>query len=541
MPQTRSRKRQSRLTFSPTAVTSPRPTKAPTVSTDDEFPSRPSKRRRLGFTSDKGLQRNTGAKQKTKMFGGSENETVSSDSSGEDDDNAQEVVVTKRPRRTVVINEESDGDDDIQPRSKRRRPNRTPSPEPEDESDSEEPDNLQEELDFLRSSPPADKGRLRSTQAKPKDKRQRALDAYKRRRAATGEPSSSAATPGRGRPIIVESDSDLSVIDEQDGPDGGAEASEGEDEEEEDGEDITTNALDMFIADNEDDEFIDDDADAPIGAPTEYSALPIEFSSLSRAKPRELFKFAVEWMVHKKINPAFAAKDEIYALTFRKLDDEVKGLANSKYSSAAWTTDFTRAIRARPDIEIHEIPQSHKDVLTAHCEACNRKSHPASFEVLLKGKPYHEESLEPLADDSDSESEPEPDSDISSADESETNLNGEKPTLNASGERLPPESKVFSLGSTCKANAQMAHTLRHWRYHLNSWVVDYLVIEGHCTPEKLVERDSWSVRKRTKYANKIVDRMEERGEIKKLHRLYKDQVQYASETSNDYKHGWGRR
>ena len=77
-------------------------------------------------------------------------------------------------------------------------------------------------------------------------------------------------------------------------------------------------------------------------------------------------------------------------------------------------------------------------------------------------------------------------------------------------------------------------------YHLNSWVVDYLAREGHCTPEKLVKRDKWSVRKRQKYANKIVDEMENVGEIRKLHSLYKEQVDFALEARNDYKRGWGR-
>jgi hypothetical protein len=158
----------------------------------------------------------------------------------------------------------------------------------------------------------------------------------------------------------------------------------------------------------------------------------------------------------------------------------------------------------------------------------------------LTGAPYDKDTLEPLADDSDSSpSDSGSDSSLSSH-TSSADLNGEKATYDASGERLPPESKFFTLGSTCKANAQIAHTLYHWRYHLNSWVVDYLVKEGKCTPEKLVKRDKWSVKKRTKYANKIVDKMEREGEIRKLHRLYKEQVDFALEAKNEYTRGWGR-
>jgi hypothetical protein len=267
----------------------------------------------------------------------------------------------------------------------------------------------------------------------------------------------------------------------------------------------------------------------------------MQFSSMSRAKPKELFKYAVEWMVMKKIHPAFNSNDEIYELTFRKLGDEVKGLASSKFTSSAWTSDFTKAINARPELIINEIGGARREFLTDHCEACNRKNHPATFELSLTGQPYNPESLEPLeTDDSDSNSDSDSDASSLSAD-SEANLNGEKPTYDFRGERIPPESKTFTLGSTCKANAQVAHTLHHWRYHLNDWVKGYLENKGYLTPEKLVKRDKKSDRKREKEGRKIVDEMERKGEIRKLHHLYRDQVQAAVEAVNDFKRGWGRR
>lgn len=291
---------------------------------------------------------------------------------------------------------------------------------------------------------------------------------------------------------------------------------------------------------DEDEDFINDE-DAPIGVPSEH-ALPLQFSSLRNAKARDLFKYAIEWMVQKKINPAFPSDDEIYTMTFRKLDDEVNGLASSKYHSSVWTKEFTRAIRARPEMVVNEIDARTRAIMESHCEACNRKSHAASYEMAFKGKPYHKETLEPLAANaSDSDSDSDSDSSDISSTGSEEELNGEKPTYDDRGERLPPESKVFTLGSTCQANAQVAHTLYHWRYHLNSWVIDYLVREGHCSAEKLVARDKWSERKRQKFANKVVDEMEKKGEIKKLHRMYRDQVNYALEADNDYRKGWGRK
>ncbi|KAF3042895.1 hypothetical protein E8E12_004946 [Didymella heteroderae] len=456
--------------------------------------------------------------------------------------------LTKRP--TTPDEDEDEDVDQSPPKSTRRRARRrrASSDEEEEEQDAQEADSgaesgnneeqeeLREELAFLRSSP------LRITHDRPKNKRQEALEALRRKRAgSTQEPSS---TPARKTRTVVESDSDseLDVIKEEpDSDEVGDPESAVEDEEDE--SDRDANALDMFQEDEDDTGFIDDDPDAVIGEPdVEHAQLPMQFSSMSRAKPKELFKYAVEWMVMKKIHPAFNSADEIYELTFRKLGDEVKGLASSKFTSAAWTPDFTKAINARPELVINEIGGSRRDFLNDHCEACNRKNHPATFELSLTGAPYNPESLEPLEPDSDSDSNSDSDDSASSLSaDSEANLNGEKPTYDARGERIPPESKTFTLGSTCKANAQVAHTLHHWRYHLNDWVKGYLESNGYLTPEKLVKRDRKSDRKREKEARKIVDEMESKGEIRKLHRLYKDQVTFAVEAQNDFKRGWGRR
>lgn len=399
--------------------------------------------------------------------------------------------------------------------------------------DRQEQEDLQEDLEFLRSSPPAT---TRRNSSKPMNERQKALAALKRRRAsAAGEPSSS-ATPARKRAVILsdseQSESDLEIVSEED-------EIQGDDDEEDEEEEEDTHPVNVFQENADDGNFIDDDIDAPLGEPADVQ-VPLQFSSWSSKKPRELFKFAIEWMVQKKINPGFSSSDEIYEFTFRKLNDEVSGLANSKYSSSIWTPDFTRALRARPEIVIDEISAHMRAITSPHCEACNRTKHPATYSITFIGKPYNRETLEPLAEDSDDSSGSNSDSGLSSSEDDYRGPNGEKPTYDAQGEVIPPESRVFTVGSTCQANAQMAHTLHHWRHHLNTWVVDYLIREKHCTPEKLVQRDKWSERKRRKYANKIVDEMDENGEIKKLHRLYKEQVDFALEARNEYKQGWGR-
>ncbi|KAF2112888.1 hypothetical protein BDV96DRAFT_579315 [Lophiotrema nucula] len=465
-----------------------------------------------------------------------------------------------------VVEVEESEDDDVAPRSTQKRRNvQDISDDDDDEEESEEEaprstarrlmrkkgsgrdrqeeEDLNADLDFLQSSPPADKGRLRSTNAKPLNERQKALETLKKRR-SQAEPSSSALSRGP-RPVVPpDSDSELEIIQKEKEVSIQDPEEEKSDEIEDDSvveeEPQGPRALEVFYENENDADFIDDNDEGLLGEPADLSSIPLEFTSLSRSKTKDLFKYAVEWMVQKKINPAFSSTDDIYDLTFRKLNDEVNTLANSKYSSSAWTVDFTRALRARPEIMIDEISRSERMVMEPHCEACNRKTHPATFNIHLSGKPYNKESLEPLADDDSDSDSSDSDSAISSTG-SATRLNNEPPTYDAQGELIPPESRTFTLGSTCKANAQMAHTLHHWRFHLNSWVVDYLARAGHCTPQKLVERDRWSENKRRKYANRVVDDMEQVGEIRKLYRLYKEQVDFALEASNEYKSGWGRR
>ncbi|KAF2273136.1 uncharacterized protein EI97DRAFT_436379 [Westerdykella ornata] len=457
-----------------------------------------------------------------------------------------------RVRRPTVNKKQELDDEEGEEQGDSERDGTAPAEDDEGASSDNERRELEEELKFLQSSPPSSRDVARG-KSRPLSARQKALEALKRRRAKVGGSSapSSSATPGRRR-AIVESDSDLEVIEEnedegqsEDSADGATHSNDEEEEieEEESGQKPTachkkSTARDIFEENDEDAGFIVDDSDEPIGEPADGASMPLEFTSLALAKPRELFKYAVEWMVHKKINPGFSSTDEIYTLAFRKLDDEVKGLAQSKFSSSAWTIDFTRALRARPEIHIDEISRLQRSTMDAHCEACNRKSHPATWTIMFTGNPYNKDTLEPLSEDSDSSSES--DSSISGTSSSEQ-LNGEKPTYDEQGERIPPESKVFTVGSTCKANAEMAHILHHWRYHLNFWVVEYLERKGYCTPEELVKRDKLSTRKRTKQANRIVDRMEKEKEISRLHKKYKEQVNHALQAKNDFSSGWGRR
>jgi hypothetical protein len=144
-------------------------------------------------------------------------------------------------------------------------------------------------------------------------------------------------------------------------------------------------------------------------------------------------------------------------------DDEVKGLAGSKFTSAAWTPEFTVALNARPDIAFESIDRnSGEHYLRDHCDACNRSKHPATYQIQFQGKPYHRQTLEDLPRNNDD--------DGSSSSDNENESAGNEPDYDANGQEISSEMTIFYCGKFCTANAKTAHALQHWRYHLNEWV-----------------------------------------------------------------------
>ena len=63
-------------------------------------------------------------------------------------------------------------------------------------------------------------------------------------------------------------------------------------------------------------------------------------------------------------------------------------------------------------------------------------------------------------------------------------------------------------------------------WHLNSWVLDWLKSEGFLAPNQILERAEWSTKRRTKYANGIMDQLAEQG-LKELWRDFKIQIDQA--------------
>lgn len=397
-----------------------------------------------------------------RVLSDSEEDEVNEESEGEADSNHSQGV-EKRDMETAE-------------QSKRRR---------------QEEEDLAEDLEFLESSPPprASHGRgARSSQPTPKkSKKLSALEELRRRRMGNAGPSSSLP------------------LDEEEEVDG----SSAEDEE-------AVEIGDEYGDNLEDDDFVvEDDPDDPIGAPD----IPLEFTRIGTAKAKDLFRYAVAWMVQKKLNPRFNMDEEIYRLAFRKLSDQVKGLAGSKFTSSVWNADFTRALHARPGIvEDHVGTEAFE-----HCQACNRKTHPATWTIRFEGKPYDPNTLDELyMQESTSSSD---DSDDDESDEEDNTTRG--PDRDFDGNELVPESRLFYVGVHCKANATTAHTLTHWKMHLYEWVVDHLAQLGHLDPPEIVRRDRWSDRKKEKFANRVAKAMVAEGEVKRLYRDFQHNVSEA--------------
>lgn len=437
----------------------------------------------------------------------------------EDEDDDSDVVITGSRKRSLSTKKrapppepESELDQEDPPSSTTRKRLRRGKATPMITITEEEKQELQDDLMDLASSGSDTEVRVHNRKkSSQKSARELALERLKRRRGAPGNQE------------VAE--------DEEEQSDGAEEeyeeAPENEDEDEDDENDELpepsthrTTRKQMFAEDEEDEGFVIDDDEGPLGAPT---GVPIAFTRYASMKAKDLFKFAIDWMVQKKINPTFQVDDEIYTLTFKKLDDEVKGLAGSKFQSAAWTSKFTLALQARPDLLFVRINrQSSEHFMRDKCDACNRSGHPATYEVRFEGKPYHKETLEPVAPQREHDSS---DSDDSS-DESSINSNAAV-NHDSQGRAILPEETTFYLGKFCMSNAETAHSLQHWRYHLYEWVVEYLESAGWNKPELIVKRDGWSTRKRRKHANKIVDIMEGEGKIKALYQDFKREIDTA--------------
>jgi hypothetical protein len=75
----------------------------------------------------------------------------------------------------------------------------------------------------------------------------------------------------------------------------------------------------------------------------------------------------------------------------------------------------------------------------------------------------------------------------------------------------------------------LAHTLTHWRFHLNEWVIDHLERMGHMKDDEVLRRNNLSVKRKTRNANEVLDKMVKTGEVDKLWRDFHLNLKSARE------------
>ncbi|KAH6647286.1 hypothetical protein BKA67DRAFT_663620 [Truncatella angustata] len=458
----------------------------------------------------------------------------------DDEDDLPVVPSSSRRRRAEVIELDSNSESDVSPAKKRKTVHGSIlSSSPEMNRPSTQTPARRLMRKGQPSSSPTKRHRGHRTE------KQKNMELLRRRRAGEkiGQLTSSESESGDDKKGLYDTDSDdaLQVLEEF--PD------DEDDEEEQDGalqeddvevdEDEPTSARKSKSAKNfvkqerierggdsnsEDDgldDFVVEDDDGPIGAPANLD-IPIEFTAQARLPLKEQFPFVVEWLIHNKINPAFDRKDDTYTHAWRKLDDEVRGLASSKFVSSVWKVEFYRTLKARPKLEAFDVGKIDSD-LYGTCEACGRSGHPATWKIMMQGRPYHKDTLDEVESDSE--------------DSDESDASG-RVSIDTQGNSLPPQTREWSVGSTCSSNAETAHSLMHWKYALKEWVEDRLEMDGHMKAAKLKEREKMKPKKRRQAANDIVDKWQEAGVVASLFNDFKSVLQGARDKSTS---GRGRR
>lgn len=414
--------------------------------------------------------------------------SVPTSSSKITDDSSEDAVVTpgRRLRKKIEPSPKIDSDlseDEVVTPRRRLHTRIKPSPKRyPDSSEKQVADDLREDMEHLRESEIRET-RTRGTNISPRQsEKQKKLEMLRRHHACE-------------KPIDVSSDNEGSSKSGHYGD----QTSEDEDV------DSRTEAVRQSLHTNTDEyeeDFVDDDDDGNLGAPHGLDEIPLQFTSRASKKPIDYFRDTVEWMVHNELNPAFDRNHERYGFAVHKLDDVVQGFAGSKFVSSVWKDEFTKALKSRPDMEFTRISAS----LEHNCEACPGH-HPATYHVTFKGKLYNRHTLEEFSEDDDDDDDNE--------------------DVDAMSIQSQKEDQAFYLGRNCQENAAAAHGLFHWRFQLNFYVLQWLRNHGHLSEEKILERYKWNTKKKQKYSDQIVARMDARGDIRTLYKEFKQNLELA--------------
>ena len=291
-----------------------------------------------------------------------------STSSSEAADNNDNKIASGRPEKPIVDDTDDDDDKPLQrPATKRRRLVCRNSVQAQNTSNEDNDENEDEEQPELRVITRRTRSARRPLTAKAK-----ALERLRRKKAGQAVDDDESSSEEEERKPLYDYDPDHMALQEFPDDEEGVIQLNVDNQSKENhrkkrsGDDDSAGDMD---------DFIDDDSDQPIGFPEDVE-IPMQFSKWATQPLKFHFKIVIEWLIKFKLNPGFKRDMPIYQIAWRKIDDEVQGLSHSKFSSSVWRVDFSKALRARPYIETHEIPKNDAARITT-CDACGRTNHPA--------------------------------------------------------------------------------------------------------------------------------------------------------------------
>ncbi|KAI1489356.1 hypothetical protein F5X96DRAFT_670803 [Biscogniauxia mediterranea] len=391
----------------------------------------------------------------------------------EDSDDDTPIVApssSRRPRpQFVVLDEDSDDQDVVSPAKKRKTSHGPSSSSISQHDDGAQPTPGRLRRPNLTASSPAKQSRHKGHRSE----KQKKMELLRRRRAGekidqltSSESSSDDGGEKRGM-YDTDSEDEFEVLKQFDDEEEDPEPEEPSRLKPKPKDKVSSsrkkrkeNADDGDEDEDDLDDFVDDEDadDAPIGAPAHFLDIPLEFTAQAHKPLRQQFPHVIEWLVHDRINPAFERRDPVYANAWRKLDDEVHGLATSKFTSSAWRSEFYRTLKARPHMDAFELTPGgggSGSALSDACEACGRSGHPATWKIVFKGTPYHKDTLADVESDSSSSSSSSEDEE----DGDEEEDGDDSASVDTQGNSLPPTSRSWLVGVVCCSNAETAHRL----------------------------------------------------------------------------------
>ncbi|EHL00496.1 hypothetical protein M7I_3582 [Glarea lozoyensis 74030] len=146
--------------------------------------------------------------------------------------------------------------------------------------------------------------------------------------------------------------------------------------------------------------------------------------------------------------------------------------------------------------------------------------------IGIPGKTYNKETLEEIEQDDGDDSD-------------EQDSGGRAGSVDGLGRRIAPEDKEFLTGRFCRAKAQKAHLLSHWRYHLYDWVRGELENEPELAPERVLKHRKLKPWEKRDQVEAIIERWENNGKLKGLYRDYNESVSKLGEIDGGSSGRWG--